>query len=73
MVPHGGRWTRRSRQHDQADNPVSHLVTALSRVASHTGQDLPTAPSTAILDRLRGVLDWPAATTEELIEQGSPT
>jgi acetylornithine deacetylase/succinyl-diaminopimelate desuccinylase-like protein len=54
------------------DNAVTHLVNALSRVAGHTGQDIPTAATTAMLDKLRSVLDLPHATTEELIDRLGP-
>jgi acetylornithine deacetylase/succinyl-diaminopimelate desuccinylase-like protein len=54
------------------DNPVHHLVHALAGVASHAGQDHPTAATTAMLERLRDVLDLPEATTEELIDRLGP-
>ncbi|CAN5257407.1 M20/M25/M40 family metallo-hydrolase [soil metagenome] len=54
------------------DNPVTHLVDALSRVAGYAGQDIPTAASTAMLHRLRTVLDLPHATSEDLIGRLGP-
>jgi acetylornithine deacetylase/succinyl-diaminopimelate desuccinylase-like protein len=54
------------------DNPVSHLVTALARIAEHTDDDIPTAATSAMFDRLRSVLDLPDATTEDLINRLGP-
>lgn len=54
------------------DNPVTHLVDALSRVAGYTGQDMSCAATTAMLDRLRSVLHLPHATTDELIDRLGP-
>jgi acetylornithine deacetylase/succinyl-diaminopimelate desuccinylase-like protein len=54
------------------DNPVHHLVHALAGVASHAGQDQPTAATTAMLERLRDVLALPEATTAELIDRLGP-
>jgi acetylornithine deacetylase/succinyl-diaminopimelate desuccinylase-like protein len=54
------------------DNPVSRLVTALARIAGHTDDDIPTAATSAMFDRLRSVLDLPDATTEDLINRLGP-
>jgi acetylornithine deacetylase/succinyl-diaminopimelate desuccinylase-like protein len=54
------------------DNPVHHLVDALAKVASYTGQHIPTAATTAMLDRLRSVLALPDATAEDLIDRLGP-
>jgi acetylornithine deacetylase/succinyl-diaminopimelate desuccinylase-like protein len=54
------------------DNPVTYLVDALSRVAGYTGQDIPSAATSAMLDRLRSVLGLPHATTDDLINRLGP-